>query len=43
MLRARALESIQRKLQKDCQPRKGATTRTNEAKNNATQTMVKIF
>ena len=48
MLRARGLESIQYKLRKDCQPRKGATRRTNEnrcheAKNYPTQTMVNIF
>ena len=48
MLRARAFESIQHKLRKYCQPRKGATTRTNanrchKAKTYATQTMVEIF
>ena len=48
MLRARAFESVQHKLRKDCQPRKGATRRTNEyrcheAKTYATQTMVEIF
>ena len=30
MLRARALESTQHKLKKDCLPRKGAMRRTNE-------------
>ena len=44
MLRARALESVQYKLRKDCQPCKGATRRTNEnrsheAKTYITQTM----
>ena len=48
MLRARAFESVQHKLRKDCQSRKGATRRTNEnrcheAKTYATQTMVEIF
>ena len=48
MLRARALESIQQKLQKDCQPRKGAMRRTNEnrchqAKTYATRKLTKIF
>ena len=48
MLRARAFESVQHKLRKDCQPRKRATRRMNEnryheAKTYATQTMVEIF
>ena len=48
VLRARAHESIQHKLRKDFQPRKGATRKTNEnrcheAKTYATQNMVKIF
>ena len=48
MLRARAFESIHQKLQKDCQPRNGATRRTNannchEAKTYATSSIVEIF